>query len=55
MIFLKLSALMGECRDATRKMLPSHVFSSSNPAFVKSGFSPGCLKRLEDALTGRNT
>jgi hypothetical protein len=54
MIFETIGA-DGRMPGATGKMFSSHVFFSSNSAFVKSEFSPVCLKRLEDALTGRNS
>jgi hypothetical protein len=45
--FLKLSALMGECRGADWENDATHALITSNPAFLSSGFRPGGLKRLE--------
>jgi hypothetical protein len=45
--FLKLSALMGECRGADWENGATHTLITSNPAFLLSGFQPGGLKRLE--------
>jgi hypothetical protein len=45
--FLKLSALMGECRGVDWENVVTHTLFTSNPAFVSSEFQPRGLKRLE--------
>jgi hypothetical protein len=44
---LKLSPLMGECRGGDWENVATHALFTSNPAFVKSVFRLGGLKRLE--------